>query len=70
MPNFVKITRQMKEFSIQSLDSDRSVCMAAICYSHPIKTISSGITLLPLRITHDKFREDIKSNKKVKSPDI
>ena len=36
MPNFLKIPRQMKEFSIQALNSDRSVCMAAICYSGPM----------------------------------
>ena len=65
MPNFVKIPRQMKEFPIQALDSNCSVCMAAICYSHPIKTISSGIIFLPLKLTHAKFREDITSNKKV-----
>ena len=35
MPNFVKILRQIKKFPIQELDSDRSVCMAAICYSGP-----------------------------------
>ena len=47
MPNFVKIPRQMKEFFKQALDFDCLVCMAAICYSHPIYTISLEIELLP-----------------------
>ena len=32
---------QINKFSIQELDLDRSVCMAAICYSSPNSTISS-----------------------------
>ena len=65
MPKFVKIPRQMKEFSIQVLDSDCSVYMKAICYSDLIYTISSEIGLLPLTIIHAKFREGISSIEKV-----
>ena len=36
MPNFVKIPRQLKEFSILALDSDCSVCMVAIRNRGPI----------------------------------
>ena len=39
MPNFVRIPRQIKNFSIHVLDYDCSVCMAAICYSHPISAV-------------------------------
>ena len=46
MPNFVKIPRQMKEFSIQVLNSDCSVCMAAICYSGPISAVPTNEQLL------------------------
>ena len=55
----------MKEFSLQALDFDRSVCMAAICYRDQILTMSSDITLLPYIMIHSKFREDISSNEKV-----
>ena len=65
MPNFVKIPRQMKKFSMQALDSDSSVNMAAICYSLPLYTISSEIVLLAEVIIHAKFRENNSSNKKV-----
>ena len=61
----MKIPRQMKEFSIQALDADCSVCMAAICYSHPIYKISSEITLLPQIIICAKFREDTSLNERV-----
>ena len=42
MPNFVNIPPQMKQFSIQALDSDCSVCMAAICYSGPLTAIPTN----------------------------
>ena len=45
--NFVKISRQIKMFSMQALYSDRSVNLTAICYSHPICIIFSEISLLP-----------------------
>ena len=51
--------------SLQKLDFDRSVCMAAICYSDPIKTMSSQITLLPWTTTHAQLCEDILSNKNI-----
>ena len=65
MPNFVKISCEIKKFSIQELEFDRSVCMTAISYSDPILTISSDINLRFWIIIHAKFREDIMSNKKV-----
>ena len=37
--NFVNISRQMKKFFIQTLDSDRSAFMAAIRYSGPISAV-------------------------------
>ena len=46
LPNFMKISRQMEKFSIQELDSDCSVCMAAICYSGPISAIPTNEQLL------------------------
>ena len=36
----------MKVFSIQALDSDCSVCMAAICYSEPISAVPTNEELL------------------------
>ena len=58
-PNFVQITCQIKMFSVQELDFDRSVYMAAICYSSPITTISTDIVALVWAIIYTKFREDI-----------
>ena len=59
MPNCVKIPRQMKEFSIQTLDSDCSVCMAAICYSGPISAVPTNEQLLGKKKTCSKFQIDI-----------
>ena len=58
MPNFVKITRQMKD-SIQTLDSDCSICMAAICYSGPISAVPINEQLLCWKRTGAKFQIDI-----------
>ena len=44
----------MKKFSAQALDSDRSICMAAICYSDPISD-----QLLEENRTYVKFQIDI-----------
>ena len=55
MPNFVKISRQIKEFSIQVLDSDCSVCMAAICYSGPIWAVPTNEQLLSEESTGTKL---------------
>ena len=41
--------------SLQELDFNRSVCVAAMCYSDPIAPLS-------LTIIHGKFREDISLN--------
>ena len=47
MPNLVKISRRMKRFSTQlALDSDRSVCMTAMCYSGPISAVPINEPLL------------------------
>ena len=58
MPNFVKIPCQMKEFSIQALDSDRSVNMAAICYSGPISAVSTIEQFLSEKRADTKFQID------------
>ena len=58
MPNFVKIPRQIKEFFIQTLDSDCSVCMAAICYSGPIAAVPTNEQLLCEKRTGAKFYID------------
>ena len=55
MPNFVKIPRQMKKFSMQALDSDCSVCMAAICYSGPILDVLINEQLLSEERSGEKF---------------
>ncbi len=55
----MKIPRQMKEFSIQALDSDCSVCMAAICYSDPISAVPTNEQLLCEKSTGAKFQIDI-----------
>ena len=46
------------------VDFDRSVCMAAICYSDPTWTIFLNIVALSWRISYTEFRDDILSNKK------
>ena len=58
MPNFVKIPSQMKEFSIQTLDSDCSVCLAAICYSSPISPVPTNEQLLCEKRAGVKFQID------------
>ena len=56
MPNFVKISRQIKKLSIQALHSDRSVCRAAICYSGPISAIPINEQLLSDKRSVAKFQ--------------
>ena len=58
MPNFVKISRQMKKLSIQVLDYDRSVCMATICNRGPISSVSTNESLLGEKRTCAKFQID------------
>ena len=58
MASFVKIPRQMKEFSIQILDSDCLVCMAVICYSGPISAVPTNEQLLCEKRTGAKFHTD------------
>ena len=59
MPNFVKFSRLLKKFSIQVLDSDRSVCMSAICYSGPISAVTTNEQLLMEKSMYSKFQNDI-----------
>ena len=42
MPNLVKISCQIKLFSIQGFNSNRSVYMSAICYSSPISAVPTN----------------------------
>ena len=50
MPNFVKISFQMKKFSIQGLNFDRLVCMATICYNGAISAVPTNGQLLREKI--------------------
>ena len=59
MPNIVNISRRMKKFSIQTLDSDCSVYMAAICYSDPISAVPTNEQLLGEKKKCSKFQIDI-----------
>ena len=56
MSNFVKISHQIKKFSIPVLDFGGSVCMAVICYSGPISAISTTEQLLGDKITCTKLQ--------------
>ena len=58
MPNYVKISHQIKKFTIQVSDSDCSVNMAAICYSGPILAVPTNEQLLTKKITGAKFQID------------
>ena len=49
----------MQKFSIQTLDSDCSVCMAAICYSGPISAVPTNEQLRGKKKTCSKFQIDI-----------
>ena len=59
MPNFVKISRQIKKFSIEELDVDRLVCMADICYSDSISAVPTNGLIFGEKSTCAKFRIDI-----------
>ena len=48
----------MKEFPIQTLDSDCSVFMAAICYSGPISVVPTNEQLLCEKRIGAKFQID------------
>ena len=61
MPNFVdiQVSCQMKKFLhtvFQALDSDRSVCMAATCYSDPISAIPTSEQLVVEKNTCANFK--------------
>ena len=49
----------MKKFSIQALDFDRLVCIAAICYSGPISAVPTYKQLLDEKKTCTKFQINI-----------
>ena len=59
MQNFVKISYQIKKFSIQRLNPDNLVGMAAICYSAPISAVSICEQLLEEKKMSAKFQVDI-----------
>ena len=63
MSNFVKKSSQMKMLSVQALDSDRSVCMTAICYSSLISAVPANEQLLEEKRTYAKFQIDILKTK-------
>ena len=54
----MKIPRQMKKFSIEAFDSDRSVCMTAKCYSGPISAVPTNEQLLSEESSGAKFLID------------
>ena len=58
MSKFVKLLRQIKKFPIQALNSDSSVCVAAICYSGPISVVPTNEHLLSEKRTGAKFQID------------
>ena len=59
MLNFVKISRQIKKFSIQELNFERSVCMAAICFSGPITAIPTNEQHLEVKRSCASLQNDI-----------
>ena len=59
MQIFVKISRQIKMFSIQEFVFDRSVCMPAVCYSGLILVIPTNGQLLEEKKTCAKLLLDI-----------
>ena len=46
----------MKKFSMQALDSERSVCMGAVCYSGPMSAIPTNGQLLGKKRIGAKFQ--------------
>ena len=58
LPSFVKIYCQMKKFFIHKLHFERSLFMAAICYSGPISVVRTNM-LLWVQRTCAKFQIDI-----------
>ena len=58
MPNFVKISCQMKELSIQAFYTDCSVYMAAICNSGPISAVPTNEHFLGEERTGAQFQFD------------
>ena len=56
MPNFVKIPRQMKEFSIQALAPD---CSVSLYGSYMLSAVPTNEQLLSEKKTGAKFQIDI-----------
>ena len=52
----MKLSRQMKKSSMQALDSDRSACMAAICYSGPISAVPTNEQHFGEKQSYPKFK--------------
>ena len=61
----MKISRQMKKFSIQVLDSDCSVCMTAVCYSGAISAIATNEQLFGEKWSYIKFKIDISKTERL-----
>ena len=59
MPNFVKISREIKKISIQELDFDGLVCVTAICCSGLISVVPKNEQLHWVKRTCLKFQNDI-----------
>ena len=55
----VKISCQIKKFSIQEFDFDRLVCMVNICYSGPILAVPTNVQLFAEKSTCSKSQIDI-----------
>ena len=55
----MKIPCQIKKFSIQALDSDRSVRMATVCYRDPITAAPTNEPFLGEKRACAKFQIDI-----------
>ena len=55
----------LSKFSMQALDFDSSVCIAAICYSGPISDIPTNEQLLGEKTTGTKFQIDISKTKRL-----
>ena len=58
MPNFFKISRQIKKLSIQTLDS----IIQLPCYSCPISAVLANEQLLGEKRTFEKFQINISKN--------
>ena len=65
MLNLVKISCQIKMFSIQAHTFDRLVCMPAICYSGPISAVLANVQIFGEKRSGAKFQSDILKTERV-----